>query len=114
MRCGSRRSAPPGVGGIGVPDAHVDRDDIEWGIGVAWLAGLALAETAMQYMPANERQSYGDKILALIERRGVMKIRDVQMYIRGALRSSEIKDLLAQFVEAGLIEWTAEGYRRKR
>ena len=96
------------------PDAHVDRDDIEWGIGVAWLAGLALAETAMQYMPANERQSYGDKILALIERRGVMKIRDVQMYIRGALRSSEIKDLLAQFVEAGLIEWTAEGYRRKR
>jgi hypothetical protein len=33
------------------------------------------------------------------------------MFIRGALRSAEIKDLLAQSVEAGFIEWSADGYR---
>jgi hypothetical protein len=40
-----------------------------------------------------------------------MKVRDVQAYIRGRLRTSEIKDILAQHVEAGEIKWTAEGYR---
>jgi hypothetical protein len=38
-----------------------------------------------------------------------MKVRDIQMFIRGSLRSAEIKDLLAQLVEAGAIEWTADG-----
>ena len=95
------------------PGAQVDRDDIEWGINLAWRAGLALAEAAMTYMPENERQVWGDKILNLIKRRGTAKVRDIQMHIRGAIRSSEIKDLLAQFVEAGLIEWTADGYRAR-
>ena len=40
-------------------------------------------------------------------------MRDIQMYLRGALRSAEIKDLLRQFVEGDLIEWTAQGYRIK-
>jgi hypothetical protein len=92
--------------------AGVDRDDIEWGIGVAWTAGVALANTAMDYMPENERRTWGDKIRELIERRGPLKVRDIQQHIRGALRSAEIKDLLAQFVEAGFIKWTADGYRR--
>jgi hypothetical protein len=35
------------------------------------------------------------------------------MYLRGTLRSGEIKDLLRQFIEADLIEWTARGYRIK-
>lgn len=93
--------------------ASIDRDDVEWSINVAWTAGLALAETAMAYMPENERQIWGNKILGLIQRRGTIKIRDIQMHIRGAIRSSEIKDLLAQFVEAGLIEWTSDGYVAK-
>jgi hypothetical protein len=94
--------------------AKVGRDDIEWAIGVAWTAGLSLANAAMNYMPENERRTWSDKILALIEQRGALKVRDIQMYIRGALRSAEIKDMLAQFVEAGFIEWTADGYRTRR
>jgi hypothetical protein len=91
--------------------ATVDRDDIDWAISVAWTAGLALANTAMDYMPENERRTWSNKILMLIEQRGILKVRDIQMHIRGALRSAEIKDMLGQFVEAGFIEWTADGYR---
>src|SRR5262249_9070504 len=92
--------------------AKVDRDDIEWAISVAWAAGLALANTAMDYTPETERRIWSNKILLLIEQRGTLKIRDVQMHIRGALRSAEIKDMLAQLVEGGFIEWTVHGYRK--
>jgi Bifunctional DNA primase/polymerase, N-terminal len=92
--------------------ASIDRDDIEWGIGVAWTAGLVLANTAMDYTPESERRTWGDKIRELIGRRGPLKVRDIQQHIRSALRSAEIKDILAQSVEAGFIEWTADGYRQ--
>jgi hypothetical protein len=91
--------------------AEIDRDDIDWATEIAWTAGLALADTAMNYMPGTDRQTWGDKILSLIRRRGPLKTREIQMHIRGAIRSSEIKDLLGQFGEAGLIEWTTDGYR---
>jgi hypothetical protein len=41
-----------------------------------------------------------------------MKPRDIQMFIRGRIKSAEIKDILAQLVEAGEIERTPDGYRR--
>ena len=91
--------------------ASIDRSDIEWGTGLARTAGEALATAAMGYVPSNERSTYYDKILGLIRRRGTAKVRDIQHHAHGALRSSEIKDLLAQLVEAGEIEWTADGYR---
>ena len=76
--------------------------------------GLALANTAMGYTTENERRNWFDQILMLIEQRGILKVRHIQMHIRGALRSAEIKDMLAQFVEAGFIEWTADGYRVRK
>jgi hypothetical protein len=96
------------------PGASIDLSDIEWGTSISWTAGLALANAAAGFMPTNERRSWGDKILALIERRNGAKVRDIQQYIRGALRSGEIKDLLKQFVEAGMIEWTVDGYRKQK
>ena len=68
----------------------------------------------MDYTPENERRSWFDRILMLIERRETLKVRDIQQYIRSALRSGEIKDMLAQMVEAGFIEWTADGYRVRK
>jgi hypothetical protein len=97
--------------GRGGPGTSVDCSDMEWGVAIAWTAGQALAETAMQFIPENERSIYGDKIVRLIRRRGKMKVRDIQIYISGRLRSSEIKDILAQRIETGEIEWTVEGYR---
>jgi hypothetical protein len=91
--------------------ATVDRSDMDWAIGLAWTAGEALANAAIDYVPATERSIFADKILGLIRRRGTLKLRDIQQFVRGALRSAEIKDLLLQFVEAGEIEWTHDGYR---
>ena len=93
------------------PGARIDQSDMEWAVGVSWTASQALAKAATEFGPENERSAFGDKILGLIRRRGTAKVRDVQQYVRGALYSREIKDLLAQFVEAGLIEWTLDGYR---
>ncbi len=44
---------------------------------------------------------------------GIIKVRDIQRYIRSALRSADIKDILRQLSEAGFIEWTSQGYRRR-
>ena len=63
------------------------------------------------FLPDNERSAFTNKILALIRRRGLMKPRDIQGYIRGRLKSAEIKDIVSQLVEAGEVEWTADGYR---
>jgi len=97
------------------PGAAIDQADMEWGAGIAWTAGQALATAAMEYLPENERGTYVDKIAGLIERRrSVMKVRDIQQYVRGRLRSGEIKDILAQLVEAGVIERAEDGYRSSR
>jgi hypothetical protein len=91
--------------------ATVDVTDVEWGAGIAWIAGRSLAERAGSYLPDNDRGLYRDKIAALIRRRGQMKPRDIQQFIRGRLKSAEIKDILGQLVEGGEIEWTSDGYR---
>jgi hypothetical protein len=91
--------------------ASIDCSDMEWGVAIAWTAGQTLAEAAMHSAPETERGIFSEKIVGLIQRRGPMKVRDIQAYIRGRLRSSEIKDILAQGVEAGEIKWTAKGYK---
>jgi hypothetical protein len=91
--------------------ATVCRADIEWGAGLAWNAGQGMEERSVGFLPENERSAFTDKILALIRRRGLMKPRDIQGYIRGRLKSAEIKDIVSQLVEAGEVEWTADGYR---
>jgi hypothetical protein len=93
------------------PGASIDCSDMEWAVAIAWTTGQALAEAAMQSAPETERGVFSDKIVGLIRRRCGMKVRDIQMYIRGRLRSSEIKDMLAQRVEAGEIVWTSDGYK---
>jgi hypothetical protein len=89
----------------------VDLDDMEWGAGIAWKAAQGLAEAAQDHVPENERSEMSAKIANLIRRRGIMKPRDIQQFIRSRIRSSEIKDILGQLVDAGEIEWTDQGYR---
>jgi hypothetical protein len=92
--------------------ARVDLADVEWGVGIAWSAGQSLAAKAVDYLPDNERSEMAGKIAAIIRRRDCpMKPRDIQMLIRGRLKSAEIKDILAQLVEAGEIVWTGDGYQ---
>jgi hypothetical protein len=89
----------------------VDLDDIEWGAGIAWKATQGLAEAAQDFLPQNERGEMAGKIASLIRRRGSMRLRDIQQWLRGTLKSRDLKDILGQLVEAGEIEQTGEGYR---
>jgi hypothetical protein len=91
--------------------AKVDLSDMEWGAGIAWTATHGLAMMAQDYLPTNERSEMMAKIAGAIQRRGVMKQRDIQQFLKGRLNSRDIKDILGQLVEAGEIENTDQGYR---
>jgi hypothetical protein len=95
------------------PGAKVDRSDMEWGAGLAWTAGKALADEARGYLPGNERNVYFEKLLGLIRRRVTpVKVRDIQQYLRGRLRAQEIRELLGAMVEIGEIVKTEDGCYR--
>lgn len=53
-------------------------------------------------VPETERGAWASKTLALIERRGT--VWEIQRYMRSALHSKNLKDILTQLVEAGFIE----------
>ena len=91
--------------------ASIDLDDIEWGVGVAWTAGQALAAAAQDFLPQNERGEMTEKILAYVRRKHPVKPRDIQQFLKGRLRSKDIKDILSQLVEAGEVEWQGDGYQ---
>ena len=91
--------------------ARIDLSDIEWGIGLAWTAGQALAEAAQDFLPQNERGEMTEKILAYVRRKHPVKPRDIQQFLKGRLRSKDIKDILSQLVEAGEVEWQGDEYQ---
>jgi hypothetical protein len=91
--------------------ATVDLNDMEWGAGIAWKATQGLAEAAQDHLPENERSEMTAKIAGAIRRRGLMKRRDIQQFLKGRLDSKAIRDILDQLVEAGEIEWTGQAYR---
>jgi hypothetical protein len=91
--------------------ATVDLDDMEWGISIAWKATQGLAEAAQDHLPENERSEMTAKLLGLIRRRRSMRLRDIQQWLRCRLKSGEIRDILAQLVEAGEIEKIDHEYR---
>ena len=91
--------------------AGVDLSDIEWGVAVAWTAGQALAEAAQDFLPQNERGEMTEKILAYVRRKHPVKPRDIQQFLKGRLRSKDIKDILSQLVEAGEVEWQGDEYQ---
>jgi hypothetical protein len=91
--------------------ASVDYSDMEWGAGIAWIATQAFATKAQDHLASNERSEMTAKIAGYVRRRQPLTLREIQQTLRGRLRSQEIKDILAQLVEAGEIERTNQGYR---
>ena len=77
-----------------------------WAAELAWKAGQAMADAVVDQVPQTDRGEFADKLLAIIRRRGTVKVRDIQMCIRGRLRSAEIKDIVRQLIEAGEVECT--------
>jgi hypothetical protein len=91
--------------------ASVDLSDMEWGAGIARTAALELAGLAQDFLPRNERGDITAKIASYVQRKHPVKPRNIQQFLNGRLRTPEIKDILAQLVEAGEIMWTDQGYR---
>lgn len=94
------------VGRAGAETEFVALDDLEWGMALADEAGQRLRREAPLYTAENERQSWSNKILRTIKSRGARGAtpRVIQQYLKGALKSAEIKDILATLLEAGAIE----------
>src|SRR5262252_2141094 len=103
-RSGWRPYAPPAAGDA-APESTCR------GAGVAWTAGQALAAAAQDFLPQNERGEMTEKILAYVRRKHPLKPRDIQQFLKGRLRSKEIKDILSQLVEAGEVEWQGDEYQ---
>jgi hypothetical protein len=75
----------------------------------------AIAKAVVDQVPDTERGVFFDKLLAIIQHRGEVKVRDIQMAIRGRLRSTEIKDIIRQLIDAGVVEFSSDGkYRAVR
>jgi hypothetical protein len=92
--------------------ASVDASDMTWAAGLAWVAGQTTADAAIYQMPDTDRGAFADKLLGLIRRRGSVKVRDIQMHVRGRVGSREIKDIIRQLIEAGEVEFTEDGQYR--
>jgi hypothetical protein len=92
--------------------ARVDASDMTWAAELAWQAGQAMTDAVVDQVPDSDRGVYLDKLLGIIRRRGTVKVRDIQQYIRGRLRSADIKDILRQLIEAGDVECTPDGQYR--
>jgi hypothetical protein len=90
--------------------ASIDLSDMEWGVGLARAAGTSLADMAQDFLPRNHRSDMAAKIASYIHRKGPVKPRNIQQFLKGRLRSPEIKDLVGQLVEAGEVEWNGQGY----
>ena len=89
--------------------AAIDASDMTWAAELAWKAGQAMADAIVDQVPQTDRGEFVDKLLEIIRRRGPVKPRDIQMYIRGRLKSAEIKDIVRQMIEAGEVECTLDG-----
>jgi Bifunctional DNA primase/polymerase, N-terminal/Protein of unknown function (DUF3987) len=92
--------------------AKVDMSDMEWSAGLAWATAQATVDAIVSQVPETERGVFAEKLLEIIRRRGSVTARDIQMSIRGRLRSMEIKDIIRQLIEGGEVECSADGQYR--
>jgi hypothetical protein len=92
------------------PGVAVGSDDITWAAELVRIAGDMTLDAVIDRMPIEtERGQFAEKLLEIVRRRKIVKPRDIQQAIKGKLRSAEIKDILSQLVEAGLVAKMADG-----
>lgn len=82
----------------------IDLSDIEWGRDLATHCGFALAKEAKSHMAENDRQAWSNRILQVIKKLRMATVRNIQQYLRNAIKGSDLKDILESLCEAGMIE----------
>ena len=90
--------------GVDARAPSISIDDMQWGAAMAMQSAHAMIEGARDRIAENDRQKWSLRVIRVIKERSLASARDIQMTIRGALRSAEIKDILAALLEAERIE----------
>lgn len=85
-------------------DPCITMQDWQWAKALALQSAEAMIKGARDNMAENDRQRWVNRIAFIIRRKGSAKMRDIQQAMKGALKSQDIKDMLAQLEEAGQIE----------
>ena len=90
--------------------ASVDLSDMEWGAGIAWTSSQSMATDMLEFLPENERSQMTKRIAAYVKRRGPVKVKHIQQFLKGRLKSGDIKDILSQLVESGSADMSTDGW----
>jgi hypothetical protein len=96
------------------PGARVDPADMIWGADVASIAFTSMMQRSIDSLPLNARGEFVEKLLQIIERRGTITRRELQLRIRGCYRTQEVADMLRSSIEAGRIVATPNGYAARK
>ncbi|MBX9757230.1 MAG: bifunctional DNA primase/polymerase [Beijerinckiaceae bacterium] len=83
----------------------VDASDVAWGRELAMWSARMMAKSAGAHMAENEFQAYGNRIVGFVTRRArpVTK-REVQQFLKCALKVREVEALLEALVESGRLD----------
>jgi hypothetical protein len=91
--------------GIDYYEPKVTVEDLAWGEALAKQSAAMLMAGYKANVAVNDRQAWGNKILAMIRRKnGAVKVRDIQQYIRSALSARQIREHLDDLASGGFIE----------
>jgi hypothetical protein len=85
----------------------IEADDITWGAELALWSSSALAKAAKGYIAENQTQSFSNRILRLVARKGGrMSHRELQRALKGAVKPRDLMDMIKNLIEAGEISTT--------
>lgn len=90
--------------GVDARRPSVSAEDMAWGASLAVKSAKAMIEGARDRIAENDRQRWTNRVLEILKKKRPAKIKDIQQGIRGALRSNELKDILASLVESERVE----------
>ena len=87
-------------------DAAVTVEDVHWGAGIAWNAGLQLYLGARGVTPMTERGKWIERLINYVRARNLIgkpaTVRTFQQHIRCKLKAAEVREMVAQLVQIGL------------
>src|SRR5215471_1651840 len=93
--------------------ATLTLEDVYWGAGIAWTAGQQLCFGAQNVIPVTERSKWVDRLFNYIRACNLTNkkatVRSFQQRIRGALKTKEIREIVAEMVGLGLLQQDRDG-----
>lgn len=89
--------------------ARISIEDIKWASELSMKSSVDMSVESRNYIHENDRQRWFNTIYGVIKKRRSVSIREIQQHLRGALKSGDIKDIMASLIESGEVECRQEG-----